>query len=61
MALQISFFSYKIFLEKNRASISDAPQYPFFCLVIRHQYHFDTVTNFSTISYPSIQRRPLVF
>ena len=46
---------------KGRASISDAPQYSFFCLVIWHQYHFDTITHFCTVSYPSIQRHPFVF
>ena len=50
---KIPFFSYKI-------SISHTSQYSFFCLVIRYQYHFDTVNHFSTISYPSIQRHPLV-
>ena len=58
---KISFFSYKIFLEKNRTSISNAPQYSCFYLVIWHQYHFDKITHFSTIFYPSIQTRPLVF
>ena len=33
----------------------------FFYLVIWHQHHFDTITNFSTISCPSIQGCQLVF
>ena len=49
------------FSGKNRRSVSVAPQYSFFCLVIRHQYHFDTIAHFSAISYPSIQRHPFVF
>ena len=49
------------FFGKDRASISNATQYFLFCLVIWHQYHFDTITHFSAISYPSIQRHPLVF
>ena len=47
--------------EKNLTSLSDALRHSFFCLVIRHQYHFHTTTHFSTICYLSIQRRPLVF
>ena len=33
---KILFFSYKFFLEKNETSLSNTPQYSFFCLVIRH-------------------------
>ena len=33
---KILFFSYKFFLEKNKTSLSNTPQYSFFCLVIRH-------------------------
>ena len=60
---KMSFFSCKMFffLGKNRKPISNAPQYYFFCLVIWYQYHFDTITHFSTISYPSIQRHPFLF
>ena len=54
-------FLLQIFLGKNRTSISDAPQYYFFCLFFLYQYHFDTITHVSTISNPSIQRRLLVF
>ena len=60
---KMSFFSCKMFFffGKNRKPISNAPQYYFFCLVIWYQYHFDTITHFSTISYPSIQRHPFLF
>ena len=29
---------------ENRTSISDTLQYPFFCLVTQHHYHFDTIS-----------------
>ena len=54
---KILFFSYNFFW-KNRTFISNTPQYLFFCFVIWHQYHFDTITHFSTISCSSIQRHP---
>ena len=54
-------FSLANFFGKNRTSISNAPQYSSLCLVIRQQYHFDTINHFSIISYPSIPRHPLVF
>ena len=41
-------FLLQIFLGKNRTSISDAPQYYFFCLFFLYQYHFDTITHVST-------------
>ena len=50
-----------MFLEKIVTSISNAPQYSFFFLVIQYQYHFDTITYFSAISYSYIQGHPLVF
>ena len=58
---KISFFSYKFFWEKIEHLFPIHLNIPFFCLVIQHQYHFDTITNFSTIFYPLNQRQPLVF
>ena len=55
------FLLQHFFFVKNKTPILDAPQYYFLCLVIWHQYPFFTITHFSTTSYPSIQRRPLVF
>ena len=59
--LQKFYFSLTKCFGKNRTSISNTPHYSFFCLVIWHQYHFDTITYFPTNSDSSIQRRPLVF
>ena len=42
-------------------SLFDTPQCSFFCLVIWHQYHFNIIIHFSTISYSSIQGHLLVF
>ena len=61
IGLQKISFSLTMFFFLIKASISDAPQYSFFCLVVWLQYHFDTITCFSTVSYLSIQRHPLVF
>ena len=60
LTLQKFHFLSQNAFEKNRTSISNAPQYFRFCLVIRYKYCFDTITHFSTISYPSIQSDPLV-
>ena len=53
-------FTFFFFFWKNKPSISNTPQYSFFCLGIRHQYHFYIITHFSIIFYSSIQRRSLV-
>ena len=60
-ASQKFYFSFTVFLEKKKRSLSDTPQYSLFCLVIRHQYLFHTIIHFSTISDSSIQSCPLVF
>ena len=57
---KIYFFSYKFILEKIERLYPMHLNIFLLCLVIRHQYFFDTITDFSTISYPSTQRRPLV-
>lgn len=44
-------FALQIFLWKNKISISNTPQYSFLNLVTRHQYHFATITHFSTIFF----------
>ena len=57
---KISFISYKIFWEKIEHLFLIQLNILSF-LVIQDQYHFDTITHFATIYYPSIQRCPLVF
>ena len=47
--------------KKNRKTISNTPHYSFFCLVILHQYHFDTITYFSANSDSSIHKHPFRF
>ena len=54
-----SYFSFTFFFF-FKPSISNTPHYSFFCLGIRHQYHFYIITHFSMIFYSSIQRRSLV-
>ena len=49
----------KFFLGKMNIYIG-CTSYSLFCLVIWYYYHFDTITCFSTSSYPSIQRCPLM-
>ena len=56
---KILFFSYKYFLKKIEHLYRMHPNILSF--VIQHQYHFDAITHFSTIFYPFIQRRSLVF
>ena len=58
---KISFFSYNFFFGKYKTSIPKTNQYYLFCLVMWHQYHFDTITHFYTIFYSFIQRHQLVF
>ena len=59
--LQKIYFCLSKFFLKNISFMYNTPQYFFLCLVIRGQYHFATITHFSTISHSSNQWRPSVF